>query len=66
MSSLRPAKIVTALLHLIGGTLAERAEPDGPACPCEGCQRAWHALQSPDHLSPRAKATVSLRRLHSA
>jgi hypothetical protein len=63
MSSLRPAKIIAAFLHLIGGSLTEPAEDDGPACPCEACQTAWLKTQSPEHLSPRAKA---LRRLDVA
>ena len=63
MSSLRPATIVAALVHLIGGSLAEPAEADGPACTCDRCQSAWRKTQSPDHLSPRAKA---LRRLDVA
>jgi hypothetical protein len=66
MSSLRPAKIVAAFVHLIGGSLAEPAEGDGPACTCERCQSAWHRTMSPDHLSPRAKATVGLRRMGPA
>jgi len=64
MSSLRPAKIAAAFVHLVGGSLAEQAEGGGPACPCERCQSAWLRTQSPDHLSPRAKAAVRLRRMN--
>ena len=64
MSSLRPAKIAAAFVHLIGGSLAEPAEGDGPACPCERCQSAWRRTQSPDHLSPRAKAASGLHRMN--
>ena len=45
MSSLRPAKIVTALFHLIGGSLAEPIESEGPPCSCESCEQAWRRNQ---------------------
>jgi hypothetical protein len=48
MSSLRPAKIVAALFHLIGGSLAEPAAPEGPSCSCDRCWDAWRRYQSPD------------------
>ena len=53
MSSLRPATIAATLFHLIGGSLAEEAEPTGPACSCERCEEAWWRNQSPQHTSPR-------------
>jgi hypothetical protein len=59
MSSLRPATIVAAFVHLIGGSMAE---PDGPACSCGRCLSAWKRTHSPNHLSPRARALVGLRR----
>jgi hypothetical protein len=46
MSSLRPATIVATLFHLIGGSLAEAAEPTGPACSCERCEEAWWRNQA--------------------
>jgi len=54
MSSLRPATIVATLFHLIGGSLAEAAEPTGPACSCERCEEAWWRNQ-PERTSPRAR-----------
>jgi hypothetical protein len=63
MSSLRPATIVATLFHLIGGSLAEAAEPAGPACTCERCQEAWWRNQSPNRTSPRAQITRGLTRL---
>jgi hypothetical protein len=63
MSSLRPATIVATLFHLIGGSLAETAEPAGPACSCERCQEAWWRNQSPQRVSPRAKVSSGLTRL---
>lgn len=46
MSSLRPAKIASALFRLIGGSLADPAEPEGPPCSCEGCRRAWSSSKA--------------------
>ena len=63
MSSLRPAKIVTTLFQLIGGSLAEAAEPVGPACSCEGCMQAWRRNQSPDPVAVRARVALGVRRL---
>ena len=54
MSSLRPATIVATLFHLIGGSLAEAAEPTGPACSCERCEEAWWRNQ-PGRTSARAR-----------
>jgi hypothetical protein len=51
MSSLRPAKIASALFHLIGGSLAEPAAPEGPSCSCERCWDAWRRYQAPDSAS---------------
>jgi hypothetical protein len=63
MSSLRPATIVTTLFHLIGGSLAEAAEPSGPACSCERCQEAWWKNQSPDRSSSRPRIAPGLKRV---
>lgn len=41
MSSLRPAKIAASLFRLIGGSLADPAEPSGPPCACDACEQAW-------------------------
>ena len=66
MSSLRPATIVAALFHLIGGSLAETAERTGPACSCERCEEAWWRNQSPDRVSPRTRMASGLRRVDPA
>jgi len=63
MSSLRPATIVATLFHLIGGSLAEAAEPAGPACSCERCQEAWWRNQSPDRVTARDRVTSGLTRV---
>ena len=63
MSSLRPAKIVAALFHLVGGSLAEPAEQYGPTCSCEACQQAWRRNQSPEPVRVRARAGMARRRL---
>ena len=60
MSSLRPAKIVASMFHLIGGSLAEAAEQYGPSCSCEGCVQAWRRNQSPDRESPRDRIASRL------
>lgn len=52
MSSLRPVRIATTLFHLIGGSLAEAAEPTGPACSCERCEEAWSRNQSREKDAP--------------
>ena len=62
MSSRRPATIVATLLHLIGGSLAEAAEPAGPACSCERCEEAWRRNQSPERTSPRERVASRLTR----
>jgi len=51
MSSLRPAKIAAALLRLIGGSLADPEEPNGPSCSCQKCDEAWQRNQKPAELS---------------
>ena len=63
MSSLRPATIVATLFHLIGGSLAETAEPTGPACSCERCQEAWWRNQSPERVTARDRVTSGLTRV---
>ena len=63
MSSLRPATIVATLFHLIGGSLAESAEPVGPACLCERCEEAWLRNQSPERASPRDRIAPGLTRV---
>jgi hypothetical protein len=63
MSSLRPAKIVATVLHLIGGSLAETTEHYGPSCSCEGCVEAWRRNQSPERTSPRDRITPSRTRV---
>ena len=63
MSSLRPAKIVATVLHLIGGSLAETTEHYGPSCSCEGCVEAWRRNQSPERTSPRDRMVPGLTRV---
>jgi len=41
MSSLRPARIVAAIVRLIDGSLAGVDEPAGPPCSCNSCDEAW-------------------------
>ena len=63
MSSQRFAKIATSVFQLIGGSLADPAEPLGPPCPCDGCRRAWWRNQGADHASPRKRAIAGLGRV---
>jgi hypothetical protein len=63
MSSLRPATIVATLFHLIGGSLAEEAEPTGPACSCERCQEAWWRNQSRERAPHRDRVAPGLNRV---
>ena len=60
MSSLRPAKIAAAMFQLIGGSLADRAEPEGPACGCPRCAQAWRRYQSPGRVSARTRVANGL------
>jgi len=62
MSSLRLAKIAATLFQLIGGSLAEPAEPAGPPCSCDRCQQAWWKNQAADEASPRAKSVAGVGR----
>ena len=66
MSTLRPATIVATLFHLIGGSLAETAEPTGPACSCERCEEAWWRNQSTERTSLRDRAASGLTRVGPA
>jgi hypothetical protein len=66
MSSLRPAKVAAALLQLIGGSLAEPAEPTGPPCSCEGCSQAWWRNQPRHAASARAGIQQEMRRAGAA
>lgn len=61
MSSLRPEKIVASSLWWLGGSLFLREGTDPPVCSCPSCHRAWLRLQSPDHISPRARVRQGLR-----
>ncbi len=62
MSSLRLAKVATTLFHLIGGSLADPAEPAGPPCSCARCQQAWWRNQASDETAARTKTGVGLGR----
>jgi hypothetical protein len=62
MSSLRPATIVATLFHLIGGSLAEEAEPTGPACSCERCEQAWWRNQSHKKVAPGSRLRQGVMR----
>ena len=63
MSSLRPAKIVTSLFQVIGGSLADPADQSGPSCSCEGCVEAWRRNQSPERTLPRDRLGPGLTRV---
>ena len=63
MSTLRPAKIVTSFVRLLGGSLFWPDEAEGPACSCQSCHDAWLRNQSSEIPSPRAKIGHELRRL---
>ena len=63
MSFLRPAKIFTSFVRLLGGSLFWPDEAEGPACSCQGCQEAWLRNQSRDIPTPRAKVDQDLRRM---
>jgi hypothetical protein len=63
MLSPRLAKIAAAMFHLIGGSLAEPAEAEGPPCSCERCEQAWWRNQSSQNASPMAMLTVGTRRV---
>jgi hypothetical protein len=63
MSSLRPAKIFTSFVRVLGGSLFWPDEAEGPACTCDSCQEAWLRNQSRDIVSPRAKVARDLRRV---
>jgi hypothetical protein len=66
MSSLRPATIVAAVFHLIGGSLAEDAEPAGPPCSCERCEEAWWRNRSPNRSSHLDRVASGLTRVRPA
>ena len=63
MSSLRPATIVTTLFHLIGGSLAEPAEPAGPPCTCERCEEAWSRNRSHERVTARDRVASGVTRV---
>ena len=63
MSFLRPAKIVTSFVRLLGGSLFWPDEAEGPACSCPSCREAWERNQFPESISARAKVGVELRRV---
>jgi len=63
MSSLRPAKIVTSFVRLLGGSLFWPDEAEGPACSCQSCQEAWQRNQANETPSPRAKMGMDFRRV---
>ena len=64
MSSLRPAKIVAKLYQLLEDALSSPAEPDGPGCSCQQCQKAWNQSQNAKRVSPRAQVGMSLRKIN--
>jgi len=61
MSSLRPAKIVEALLDFLGGPRS--AQEQGPGCTCESCEAAWARNRQPlaAHARERTKFRVATR-----
>ena len=63
MSSLRPAKIVTSFVRLLGGSLLWPDQAEGPACSCHSCQEAWLRNRSTEIPLPRAKMRLDLRRV---
>ena len=63
MSSLRPEKIFTSFVRLLGGSLFWPDEAEGPACSCQSCHEAWHRNQSREIVSPRAQMALDLRRV---
>ena len=63
MSSLRPEKIFTSFVRLLGGSLFWPDEAEGPACSCQSCQEAWHRNQSREIVSPRAQLALDLRKV---
>ena len=63
MSSLRPAKLLTSFVQMLGGSLFWPDEAEGPACTCDSCREAWRKNQSRDIVTPRAKMGLDLRRV---
>jgi hypothetical protein len=63
MSSLRPAKIVAKLYQLLEDALSSPAEPDGPGCSCQQCQKAWNRNQTPSRVTARARVGAVSRRM---
>ena len=63
MSFLRPAKIFTSFVRLLGGSLFWPDEAEGPACSCQSCQEAWLRNQSREAATPRAQVGLDLRRV---
>ena len=63
MSSLRPNKIVSSFVQLIGGSLAEPAEQSGPTCSCQACVQAWRRNQSAEPIPVGARVGMGRRRV---
>ena len=63
MSSLRPAKIVAKLYQLLEDALSSPAEPDGPGCSCQQCQKAWNRNQTLSRVTARARVGAVSRRM---
>ena len=56
MSSLRPATIVATLFHLIGGSLAEEAEPDAaPPARASAAKKPGGETNRTTHLAPGSR-----------
>jgi hypothetical protein len=63
MSSLRPAKILSSFVRLIGGSLFWPEEADGPTCICESCSQAWWRNQAAEPAATRERVVAGLRRV---
>jgi hypothetical protein len=60
MSSLRPAKIVEALLDFLGGSRS--AQEQGPGCSCESCEQAWRRNHQQVTALAREKTKLTVAR----
>ena len=60
MSSLRPVKIVEALLDFLGGSRSTQEQ--GPGCTCESCEAAWLRHHQPMSALSREKTKLTVAR----
>jgi hypothetical protein len=60
MSSLRPAKLVEALLDFLGGSRSTQEQ--GPGCTCESCEAAWLRHHQPMSALAREKTKLTVAR----